>query len=284
MSRSLEQVAATSVVTSDQITQATAVEQARAVAEVQAAIIVAQQNPRNEDWAVEQMRRSCSRLALASRAFYTVPNRGSGPSITLATELARIWQNVDYGVHELRRDDLAHMSEIRAFAWDQQTNVRTTRTFQVPHARMKKVNGKQTREPLYDLTDVYLNNQNIGARAVRECIFKILPTWFTEEAQDLCRQTLENGEGEPLADRINKMISAFEGIGVTVDQLEQQISRPRSKWNATDVAEFGIVYKSIQRREVTVDEAFPAKRVTTEEIAGATGNEYDPTGEDGWTQ
>ena len=61
-----------------------------------------------------------------------------GPSVHLARELARIWGNMDYGVHELSRDDARGMSEIRAYAWDQQTNMRSSRTFQVPHARMAK--------------------------------------------------------------------------------------------------------------------------------------------------
>jgi hypothetical protein len=65
-------------------------------------------------------------MALANRAFYSVPNRGNGPSVHLARELARIWGNLDYGVKELRRDDAAGESEVLAFAWDQQTNVRSS--------------------------------------------------------------------------------------------------------------------------------------------------------------
>ncbi|HZO69356.1 MAG TPA: hypothetical protein VFB74_30560, partial [Kribbellaceae bacterium] len=184
------------------VTQTTAIEQSRAAAEVEAAVIIAQKMPRDMARAQHEMRDACGRLALASRAFYAVPNRGSGKSVHLARALARIWGNLDYGVRELRRDDAAGLSEIQAFAWDQQTNVRSTRTFQVPHQRMKKVRGVQTREPLTDLGDVYLNNQNIGARAVRECLFSVLPEWLTDEAEQLCRATLQNGEGVPLPERI----------------------------------------------------------------------------------
>ena len=87
------------------LTQATAIEQARAVAEVQAAVTVAQAIPRDVQRAVAEMRDACGRLALAQRAFYSVPNRGNGPTVHLARELARIWGNIDYGVRELRRDD-----------------------------------------------------------------------------------------------------------------------------------------------------------------------------------
>ena len=246
------------------IGQATAVEQARAVAEVQAAVIVAQNVPRDVVRARGEMKEACSRMALAQRAFYRVPNRGEGPSVHLARELARIWGNIQYGVHELRRDDEAGESEVQAFAWDVQTNTRSTRTFVVPHQKMKA--GQ--RKALVDLNDVYLNNQNVGARAVRECLFTVLPTDFTDEAQDACRSTLEHGEGEPLDERVAKMVKAFDGIGVKVPQLETKLDRKRGQWTAGDVASMLIAYKSIQAGDSSKDDEFPPMRVTADEIAG----------------
>ena len=251
------------VTRAEQITQTTAVEQARAVAEVQAAVTVAQSMPRDLGRAQAEMRDTCGRLSMANRAFYRVPNRGEGPSVHLARELARIWGNIDYGVRELRRDDAAAVSEVQAFAWDQQTNVRSTRTFQVPHQRMKA--GK--REPLVDLGDVYLNNQNVGARAVRECIFTALPTWFVDEAIGICRHTLEQGEGKPLAQRIDDMVKAFGALGITPAQLEAKIGRRRGSWEAADVASMTVAYRSIQNAEVDKDEEFPpTSRVTADDV------------------
>lgn len=237
-----------------QVTQTTAVEQARAIAEVQAAVTVAQSIPRDMARADAEMRDTCGRLAMANQAFYRVPNRGEGPSVHLARELARIWGNVQYGVHELRRDDTLGMSEIQAFAWDVQTNARSTRTFQVPHQRMVK----KQRVALTDLGDVYLNNQNVGARAVRECIFTVLPTWFVNEAEQLCRQTLQHGEGEPLKDRIGKAINAFGSWKVTQPMLEARIGKLAAQWDEQDVASLLVTYQSIQRGDMTADEEFGA--------------------------
>lgn len=244
--------------------QSTVVEQSRAVAEVAAAVRVAQENPRDESRAYADMQRACQSLALASRAFYSVPNRGNGPTVHLARSLARIFRNLDYGVRELSRDDNAGTSEIQAFAWDQENNVRSTRTFIVPHVRMK--GGK--RSPLTDVSDIYLNNQNIGARAVRECIFTVLPAELVEDAQNLCRDTLNNGGGVPLPKRISDMLAAFEGAGVVEDQIAEKVGRPRGKWTAQDVADMGILFGSLQRNEISKDEAFPPKRVTAAEITG----------------
>src|SRR5687767_8078344 len=102
------------------IGQATAVEQARAVAEVQAAVIVAQKVPRDIAAVVAAMRESCDQPGLADRAFYKYPRGGqsvSGPSVHLARELARCFGNCQYGIIELRRDDLGKYSEMQAWAW-----------------------------------------------------------------------------------------------------------------------------------------------------------------------
>lgn len=248
--------------------QATAVEQARAVAEVQAAVTVAQSIPRDIGRAEAEMRDACGRMALASRAFYDMPRAGgrvAGPTVHLARELARIWGNVDYGVREMRRDDTEGFSEIQAFAWDQQTNVRSTRSFIVPHARMVK----RERVALTDLGDIYLSNQNIGARAVRECIFTILPTWFTESAQDIARGTLQHGEGVPLTERIEKMLAAFAPFGVTEAMISERVGRKRTGWNAGDVADLTVTFRSLERHEITVEEAFPARPVSVGEIHAA---------------
>ncbi len=265
--RDLEQVATSPARRAEFIGQATAIEQARAVAEVQAAVVVAQQVPRDMGRAVAEMRHACGRLGMANRAFYSVPNRGTGSTVHLARELVRIFGNVQYGVHELRRDDDAGISEVQAFAWDVERNTRSTRTFVVPHARMKKVGGQPTREKLVDLGDIYLMNQNVGARAVRECIFTILPRDFVDEAEDLCRQTLEHGEGKPLTDRVDEMVRAFAGIGVKVEQLETKLSgRKRGSWTPGDVAQMGIAFRSLQRGETTQEEEFPQLRVTAADL------------------
>lgn len=259
--------AANGVMRPTSISQTTAVEQSRAVAEVLAAVQVAQQCPRDMQRAWAEMEAACARLSLAERAFYSVPNRGNGPSVHLARELARIWGNIDHGVRELRRDDAAGESEVQAFAWDQQVNVRATRSMIHPHAKMKRVNGKQTREPLIDLNDIYASNQNVGARAVRECIFSILPRDFVDKAQELCRATLERGvEGESLGSRITKMLAAYKAMGVTQGQIEERIGRKRGQWAAVDVADLAILYRSLQQRETSVTDEFPAAKTTAADL------------------
>lgn len=245
--------------------QGTAVEQSRAVAEVQTAAVLAQQMPRRLDAARAMMRESCTQLFFAEKAFYSYPKGKTtvtGASIHLAKELARCWQNVDFGLIEMRRDDDNALSEMKAFAWDLQTNTRTSSTFIVPHQRDRQ--GGPVK--LVELRDVYENNANQGARRVREQIFAILPPWFREEAVEICRATLNRGDGSSLPDRVAAAVAAYERIGVTVDQLEQKLARAQGRWSVFDLAQLMITYRSLQANELAVDEAFPPMRVTVAEI------------------
>ena len=270
------------------IGQATAVEQSRAAAEVHAAVVVAQQVPRSVPVALEQMRESCEQIALAERAFFRFSRGGSqvsGASVHLARELARCWGNVQYGVSELRRDDDEGFSEMQAWAWDVQTNTRSTQTFVVPHRRDTKGGAKK----LVDMRDVYENNANNGARRLRETIFAILPPWFVEEAKDLCSKTITSGGGKPLDMRVADAIRAFGGIGVSAEQLETKLARKRDRWTEHDIAQLTVVFKSLQRGEVRIEDEFPAEHVTSAEVIAAAapdpvvsaaevaGEEFDPT-------
>lgn len=265
-------------------TQATAVEQARAVAEVAAAVRVAQENPRDETRAVARMRQACGQQALADRAFYSVPRAGGrveGSSVHLARSLAACWGNVDYGIRELKRDDQAGESEMQAWAWDQESNVRSSRSFVVPHARMvgSAKRGDKRRERLDDLGDIANNNNSVAARAVRETIFTILPVWFTAEAEALCAATLHGQGGDkPIATQAADMIANYETtFGVTRSQLEAYVAEPVAEWTARTLAALRVLGGELSRGEKTVKDEFggkdepaaDARKVTAADIADA---------------
>lgn len=254
------------VVTADQIrqqanrvsgnSQATNIEQSRAIAEVQAMVLVAQRAPRDEARAMSQAMSSCSQRAVADRAFFSFSRGGSsvnGESIHLATELARCWGNIDYGIMELARDDVAGHTEMLAFAWDLETNAKSRQTFIVPHVR----DTRQGKKPLTDMRDIYENNANNGARRLRECIFRVLPPYLKVAAAQRCREVLEKGEGDqPLPARIATAIERFSKIGISLDRIEAKHG-PNGRWTPVELANLQITYQSIRQGETTADEAFP---------------------------
>jgi hypothetical protein len=273
------------VATPATIGQATAVEQARAEAEVKAAVVVAQQCPRDTVLARNQMIESCEQIELANRAFFRYSRAGNqitGASIHLARELARCWGNVQYGIAEMRRDDVAGESEMMAFAWDVQTNTRSSTTFIVPHVRDTRSGSFK----LTDTRDIYENNANMGARRVREAIFAILPPWFTEQAKAVCNAAIEKGDGTPLPDRIAGYLAAYEKAGISKRQLEDKVGVRVENWTARDVAALAVVWRSLVARESTREEEFPAADApavdpsasAAERMRGALGTQTDSGG------
>jgi hypothetical protein len=248
--------------------QATQIEQARAQAEVLAAVEAAKRWPRDEDVCEAKMRRACARSLVAEKAFWAFPRAGeqlTGSTIHLATTLAGIWGNMQYGVVELERDPARRESQLLAVAWELETNTRATTTFLVPHVRDTK-GGKKD---LTDLRDVYENNANQGARRVREMIFKILPDWYTETAEDICRATLERSD-KPIEDQRAGIAKAFGELGVSTEQLAAKVGRDWDQTTPGDLAILRIVGKSIRRGEATAREQFPPpepKRVTASAVA-----------------
>lgn len=249
--------------------QGTIVEQSRAVAEVAAAVRVARDFPRDMPRAVEQMRQSCSSKSLADRAFYSLPRAGGrveGSTVHLARELARCYGNMDYGIREMRRDDEAQESELQAWAWDQENNVRQSRSFIVPHARM----AKKQRQALTDLADITNNNNSAAARALRECILTILPVWFRDEAEHLAQRTLAGGaDQQPLDQQVVEATQHFEAThGVSVAQIEGRLAKPRAKWTASDLAALRVINSELMRGEKDPSAEFPEVAVTVAEIEG----------------
>jgi len=252
--------------------QGTAVEQSRAVAQVQAAMFVAQQYPRNTQAANAAMRETCKIQRLAEKAFFRF-NRGgedgviTGPTVHLARELARCWGNIEYGLIEMRRDDEHGQSEMQAFAWDIERNTRNASTFIVPHVRWTKKGGAKA---LADPRDIYENNASNGARRVREAIFAVLPLWFTGEAQDICMETLQKGGGLPLAQRITNCVEKFQDAGVSLDQLERKVGLSSGKWTPVDLAQLTVIFGSLQRGEVRVEDEFEPRHVTVAQLGAPT--------------
>lgn len=201
---------------------AVAVESRRAAAEVQGRMIVAKQFPRDTMRAYDRAMQACQRVGLAECAIYNYGRGGSkveGPSIRLAEELARVWGNIEYGLQELSRRP--GESEMEAYAWDLETNTRSSQKFTVKHIRDKSEGGKA----LTSERDVYEITANSGARRMRARILAILPPELVDDAVEACKATVRSGgkNGKPLGDRIRAMMLAFGQVGVTADMIAASV-------------------------------------------------------------
>ena len=217
-------------------------DQQRAIAEVQAAMMIARMNPRDPIGAMDRILNACSRQSLADAAVYTY-NRGgsdvSGPSIRLAEAMAQQWGNMQFGIREL--EQRMGESTVQAFAWDVETNTRREVTFQVPHLRYTKNGVKQLEDP----RDVYEMVANQGARRLRACILAVIPGDVTEAAVQQCEVTMKT-HADTSPETIQKMVSAFAEFGVTKEQIEKRIQRRLDAIQPAQVVGLKKVYASLR--------------------------------------
>ena len=200
----------------------------RASQEVQAAVFMAKQFPRDEDLAYNRIMQATTRRKLAEGAFYEYAKGGTnifGPSIRLAEVIAQHWGNLETGVKEIERRDGESTAE--AYAWDLETNTRVTKQFTVKHQR-------ETKNGSYALTD-----------SQRACILAVIPSYVVEDAIDSCQRTLQS-DGTPLNVKIEDAVNKFAAIGVTVPMLEEYAQRSVNAFTEQTLNRLWGVYSSIR--------------------------------------
>lgn len=216
----------------------------RQAQEVQAAMIIAKRFPRDEAQSYDRIMRACKRKGLAEQAEYTYPRGGTkvnGVTIRLAEAVAQAWGNIDYGVLEI--GSKPGESEMLAYAWDLETNVRVTKIFTVKHVREKRSGNTDLTDP----RDIYEATANFGARRVRACILGIIPGDVMDAAQEACRKTLAGAYSEPLEDRFRKMVSVFnDEFLVSQKQIEEYLGYDIKSVNESDFVRMKGVYRSLR--------------------------------------
>lgn len=243
----------------------------RQTQEVQGAIFMAKQFPRDEYRAIERIERMCERMSLAEQATYSYPKGGknvTGPSIRLAEAIAQTWGNIDCGVIEL--ENKGGSSELMAYAWDLETNTRVTKVFKVKHVR----DTKKGSTALTDSRDVYEATANFGARRLRACILSVIPGDVVERAVDVCKETVTNKDKTPIADRIKKLEKAFKELKVTKEQLEEFAQRNLNEFGKEEIFTLQGVFKAIRDGQAKIEDYFGKVKMDAPNVF--TGTETTP--------
>lgn len=225
----------------------TAIEQSRAIQEVQAALIIAKKFPRDTNAAFARIVDSCKRITLANQAMYKYPRGGemvTGPSIRLAEVLAQNYGNLDFGVREIERRGSVSIAE--SYCWDMETNTRQVKVFEVPHEIGLK-GGKKKK--LTDPRDIYELVANQGARRLRACILGIIPGDIVDGAVNQCKMTIAKGGGEPIADRIRKVILAFKELGVSQEMLETRLGHGMDLTTPEEIVDLTSIYAALRDKQ-----------------------------------
>lgn len=216
---------------------------ARQAQEVQVAMLAAKKFPRDELLAIDRIKKSCQRMSLAEVAIYSYPRGGqnvTGPSIRLAESIAQNWGNMDFGVLELERRE--NSSEMMAYAWDLETNTRSTKTFTVRHKR----DTRQGSKDLTDERDIYEMTANQGSRRVRSCILAVVPGDVVELAITESRRTLAEGDTRPVTEILKEMLKAFKDIDVSQEMIEKYMNKKAADLLKEDLIDLRGIYKAIK--------------------------------------
>lgn len=235
----------------------------RAIAEVQAAMILARQFPRDEQKALDRMMVNFQRPALAETALYSYSRGGTditGPSIRAAEAIAQAWGNIQFGIRELSQSN--GESTVQAFAWDVETNVRQVKEFQVPHVRSKKGGNVALTDP----RDIYELVANQGARRVRACILGVIPGDIVEAVVNQTEETLRS-KADTSPEAVKKMVEYFTTFGVTKEQLEKRIQRRLDSITPAQVVSLRKIANSLKDGMSTPADWFELPPTTAERSA-----------------
>lgn len=218
------------------------VEQQRAIAEVQARMIIARANPRDPIKCMDQILQDCTRPTLAEGALYQYARGGtsiSGPSIRLAESIARRWGNIASGIKEISRED--GYSECVAYAWDLETGYYDERQFQIRHWRDTKSGGYK----ITDERDIYELLANMGQRRKRAVLLTVMPGDVVEAAVDQCERTL-NTSADTSPEALKKIAEAFAFFNVTQEQIEKRCQCRLEAIRAAQVVQLRKIYASLK--------------------------------------
>jgi len=219
---------------------AVAIEQERAIAEAQGQLTLAKRFPRSITAAITEFLDACKSPDFAATAFYSVPNRGSGPSIRLAEEAARCYGNFVYGHRELSRSD--GKSEIEVYAWDMEKNNRSSRQITVMHITDTKNGPKR----LTDQADIDNKIANVASKQMRGRILALMPKHMIAAGVAEAKRTLAGNGEKPISERLIAMAGAFARFGVNNEMLVGYLGHPVDNTTIDELADLMGIYNAIR--------------------------------------
>jgi len=219
---------------------AVAIESERAIAEVRGKIQIAKMFPRSMAQAMAEFMDACKSTEFAATAFYSVPNRGTGPSIRFMEECARCYGNFSFGHRELSRGE--GKSEIEVFAWDVERNNLSTRQVTVMHV----VDTKNGPKKLTDQADIDNKIANVASKQMRGRIAALLPKALVAAGQAACRATLAGTNDKSISQRVNDMVTAFGKYGVGVKHLSEYVGHSLDNVTVDELADLVGVFNALR--------------------------------------
>ena len=253
----------------------TAAAMTRAQYEVQSEYLLAMKMPRDENAAAAALEARCRRPSFAADAEYKFPRGTSevtGPTIYLAREAARCWGRMRSGARVLERTEDEIL--IEGFAVDMQTIRIQTAQMRVKNKIQRKQKGGKTEWVEPDERDFAELVNRVAAKLERNCILSLLPSDVIEDAIKVARETLQRVAAGELdtnrAGKIKTIISVFSEYGVNKAHIEKRIGHPLEAVTPAEIADLGVIYKSVKEGQAGAAEFFDLSPAPTASEAKTT--------------
>lgn len=215
--------------------------------EVQGMMVMAHRFPRDEGRALKRIESACADIDLANIAMYSYPKGGTtvdGPSIRLLEVISQSWGNMQQGIKFVSVGSAS--SDIVAYAWDMETNMRHAIELTVPHWRDTKVTEKNPAGgyPITEAREIYEHVANYGSRRLRKCLESVIPNHIIKAAVRAINKTIEGAGG--IAERTEELVKAFAPMDITVDDLEKRLGKKIHAVSNPEVLQLRKIYASIR--------------------------------------
>lgn len=191
---------------------------------------------------------------IAASCIYALPRRENGrqkniegPSARLAEICASAWGNLRAEGKVLGHDD--QYVTARGTAWDVESNV--VIAYEVKR-RITTSEGK-----IFGADMIGVTGNAAASIALRNAIFKAVPTPFWKPIYNACRQVVA-GDVKTFASRRDNMLHEFAVMGVTAERLYAAIEvKGKDDITLDHMATLAGFYTALKDGDTTIEDAFP---------------------------
>lgn len=252
-------------------------------ASIEAAYIVARNNPRNWLDVRSRILEACQRPTFAEKARYAKPvgrekdadgnwvdKKVPGFSIRFAEEMARSMENVSIGTYVLFDD--AERRIVRVMAVDLQANVprhidiiirkEVERSSLKPGqtALGERLNSNGKKVYLVEATedDLLVKQSALVAKAERQLVLKFTPADILEDAEEACLDTVRTQDKKDPTRSYKRICDAFYKLGIEASQIEELIGHDVASIRSTELDLLRTIGTAIAEGDATWDDALAA--------------------------
>lgn len=231
--------------------------------QIQAAVFMAKQCPRDVNLSEHRILDNCKRKGMAEIALYSYKRASStisGASIRLAEMMAQNYGNIHYGTRELEKTE--DYTKVETWAWDVETNFKTNRIFTVKHERDTKDGAKN----LTNNRDIYEQVASTSARRLRACILEIIPADIVENAINTCKNTIKSEISESHQEQVKRILNSFLSLSVNKSMIEKYLNHSIDLVNADEILELRGIYNSLKDGSKKREDYFEFEETKTSKI------------------